>query len=137
MWVFGPDLHFDVTGRQLEEHERTHFWYIYFLQLVILIRYNCRYPSLTNKLGEDLQDKFSAISFKPDPTHDLTTLLEAARPPQTWECLLTNAIYLSGTAMHFVRKVTKQYPVVSSFFIPLPQPVCLHCPNATINFVKN
>ena len=95
MWVFGPDLHFDASGRQLRDEEKTHFWY----------------PSLSNKLGEDTMDRFLPLSFKPDPSNDLTVLLEAARPPQTWPCLLTNAIYLSGTASFFVRMVTKQYPV--------------------------
>jgi hypothetical protein len=97
MWVYGPDLHFDASGRQLREDEKTHFWY----------------PSLSNKLGEDVQDKFTALEFKPDPSYDLTVLLEAFRVPQTWSCLLASAIYLSGTASWFVRKVTKQYPVVS------------------------
>ena len=26
MWVFGPDLHFDASGKHLREDERTHFW---------------------------------------------------------------------------------------------------------------
>ena len=68
---------------------------------------------MSSKLGEDVPDRFSALEFKPDPTHDLTILLEAARLPQTWPCLLTNALYLSGSVMWFVRKQTKQYPVVS------------------------
>ena len=68
MWVFGPDLHFNSDGRQLREEEKTHFWY----------------PSLSNKLGEDLGDKFTALNFKPDPSNDLTALLETARSPQTW-----------------------------------------------------
>ena len=72
-----------------------------------------RYPTLSNKLGEGVADKFPALVFKPDPSHDMTVLLEAARVPQTWACLLTDAIYLSGTCTWFVRKVTKQYPVVS------------------------
>ena len=100
MWVFGPDLHFNSDGRQLREEEKTHFLY----------------PSLSDKLGEDLGDKFTALNFKPDPSNDLTALLEAARSPQTWACLLTNAIYLSGSCMYFVRRVTKQYPVVSPAF---------------------
>ena len=68
---------------------------------------------MSNKLGEDVRDKFTAIQFKPDLTHDLTVLLESARLPQTWESLLTNAIYLSGACSYFVRTVTKQYPVVN------------------------
>ena len=71
-----------------------------------------RYPTLSNKLGEGQPEKFSSLVFKPDPSHDLTVLLEAARIPQTWACLLTDAVYLSGTCTWHVRKVTKQYPVV-------------------------
>ena len=26
MWVFGPDLHFNADGVQLDEEQRTHFW---------------------------------------------------------------------------------------------------------------
>ena len=29
-----------------------------------------RYPSLSNKLGEDLGDKFTALNFKPNPSID-------------------------------------------------------------------
>ena len=116
MWVFGPDLHFNVSGIQLKEEERTHFWYKFRFFFMFRVIY-FRYPSLSNRLGEDLGDKFTALNFKPDPSHDLTVLLESSRIPQTWSSLLTNAIYLSGSCMWFVRKVTKQYPVVSSLFI--------------------
>ena len=68
---------------------------------------------MSNKLGEDVKDKFTALEFTPDPSHDLSPLLESARLPQTWECLLVNAIYLSGSCQHFVRNLTKQYPVVN------------------------
>ena len=112
MWVFGPDLHFDSNGKLLKPEERTHFWYFTYMNNQHL-KLTVRYPTLSNKLGEDVRDKFKAVNFKPDPTHDLTVLLESARVPQTWESLLTNAIYLSGSCSFFVRTVTKQYPVVT------------------------
>ena len=59
-----------------------------------------------------LKEKFQPLSFNADPDHDLTVLLESARLPQTWPCLLTNAFYLSGAASFFIRIITKQYPVV-------------------------
>ena len=66
---------------------------------------------MSNLLGEKAQDKFNALEITPDPRHDLSLLLEAARCPQTVPCLLTTAIYLSGSASWHVRQKTKQYPL--------------------------
>ena len=112
VWVFGPELHFNSEGKLLSETERTHYWYSCLSFFFVYLLNFSRYPTLSNKLGEDVQERFTALNFIPDPNHDLSVLLEAARKPQTWPCLLTNAVYLGATCMHFIRKVTKQYPVV-------------------------
>ena len=73
-----------------------------------------RYPSLAEKPGE--QPLFRGLEFVPgDSAMDLSTIINSARREQFWPCMLVNALYLSGSCSHFVRSVTRQYPVVRKY----------------------
>ena len=81
--MFGPELHFNSDGKLLSETERTHYWYIFLSFSFFSFLNFSKYPTLSNKLGEDVTERFTALNFIPDPNHDLSVLLEAARKLQT------------------------------------------------------